>query len=75
MIDIRTIDCHELLASPTVEENILAVLCRMENPENTIMEILRRISALPPKARNDALTKLFTLSRLAQTGGRRQNGG
>ncbi|MBF0192766.1 MAG: DUF4351 domain-containing protein [Magnetococcales bacterium] len=64
VIDIRTIDCRELMASPTLEENILAVLCRMDNQKETIREILYRISELPTKARADALTKLVILSRL-----------
>ena len=64
VVDIRTIDCRELMDSPSLEENILAVLCRMDNQKETIREILYRISELPDKARADALTKLFILSRL-----------
>ncbi|MBF0181823.1 MAG: hypothetical protein HQM03_17540 [Magnetococcales bacterium] len=64
VIDIRSIDCQELMASPTLEENILAILCRMDNQKETIREILHRISELPTKARADALTKLVILSRL-----------
>ncbi|MEO5335036.1 MAG: hypothetical protein H7839_23730 [Magnetococcus sp. YQC-5] len=64
VVDIRTIDCRELMKSPSLEENILAVLCRMDNQQETIREILYRISELPDKARADALTKLFILSRL-----------
>ncbi|MEO5333018.1 MAG: DUF4351 domain-containing protein [Magnetococcus sp. YQC-5] len=64
VVDIRTIDCRALMDSPSLEENILAVLCRMDNQKETIREILYRISELPDKARADALTKLFILSRL-----------
>lgn len=64
VIDIRDIDCRKLLDSPSLEENILAVLCRMENPKTTIREILRRIDRLKPKARQDALVQLMTLSGL-----------
>ncbi|MBF0152243.1 MAG: hypothetical protein HQL64_00655 [Magnetococcales bacterium] len=53
-----------MLSSPSLEENILAILCQMENKQGTIREILYRISVLPPKARADALTKLVILSRL-----------
>ena len=42
VIDIRDIDCQELMASPMLEENILAVLCRMSNQNETIREILCR---------------------------------
>ena len=64
VVDIRDIDCRMLMVSPALEENILAVLCRMDNQKETIREILYRISELPDKARADALTKLFILSRL-----------
>ena len=64
VVDIRDIDCQELMASPLLEENILAILCRMGDQNETIREILCRISELPDKARADALTKLVILSRL-----------
>ncbi len=64
VIDIRDIDCREMLNSPSLEENILAVLCRLENERATIREILRRIDRMPPKARTDALTRLVILSGL-----------
>ncbi|MBF0421220.1 MAG: DUF4351 domain-containing protein, partial [Magnetococcales bacterium] len=64
VIDIRSIDCRELLDSPSLEENILAILCRIDNQKEVIQEILYRISELPVKARADALTKLVILSRL-----------
>ena len=50
--------------SPSLEENILAILCRIDNQKEVIQEILYRISELPMKARADALTKLVILSRL-----------
>ncbi|MBF0124280.1 MAG: hypothetical protein HQL60_02950 [Magnetococcales bacterium] len=53
-----------MLASPMLEENILAVLCRMGNARKTIREILRRINKLSPKARRDALEKLVVISGL-----------
>ncbi|MBF0155458.1 MAG: hypothetical protein HQL64_17120 [Magnetococcales bacterium] len=64
VVDIRTIDCRKLMDSPLLEENILAILCRMDQQEETIQELLYRISELLPKARADALAKLFVLSRL-----------
>ncbi|MBF0604068.1 MAG: DUF4351 domain-containing protein [Nitrospirae bacterium] len=64
VVDFRSIDCRELLDSPSLEENILAILCRIDNQNEVIQEILYRISELPIKARADALTKLFILSRL-----------
>lgn len=64
VLDIRSIDCHTLMESPVLEENILAILCRQHNPQHTLREILLRISELPVKARADALTSLVILSRL-----------
>ncbi|MEO5348377.1 MAG: hypothetical protein H7836_01850 [Magnetococcus sp. YQC-3] len=64
VVDICDIDCRELMASPLLEENILAILCRMGDQNETIREILCRISELPDKARADALTRLLILSRL-----------
>ncbi|MBF0426108.1 MAG: DUF4351 domain-containing protein [Magnetococcales bacterium] len=64
VVDMRSVDCRELLASPVLEENILAVLCRMPDRHKGVHDILYRISALPTKARADALTKLLVLSRL-----------
>ncbi len=64
VIDIRNIDCRELMDSPLLEENILAILCRIDNQKEVIREILHRISDLTIKARADALTKLVILDRL-----------
>ncbi|MBI3653391.1 MAG: DUF4351 domain-containing protein [Acidobacteria bacterium] len=62
--DIRTIDSGVLLDSDSLEDNLLALLCRMENATATIQEILRRIARLSGKNREDALTKLLILSGL-----------
>ncbi|MBF0436271.1 MAG: DUF4351 domain-containing protein [Magnetococcales bacterium] len=64
VVDIRSIDCRVLMDSPSLEENILAILCRIDNQKEVIQEILYRISDLPIIARADALTKLVILSRL-----------
>ena len=64
VIDIRDIDCHQLLASPCLEENLMAILCRLGNEREVIQEILRRIALLPPKARADTLEKLVILAGL-----------
>ncbi|MBF0426101.1 MAG: hypothetical protein HQL66_09835 [Magnetococcales bacterium] len=45
--DMRSIDCQELLASPVLEGNILAVLCRMPDRRKGVHDILYRISMLP----------------------------
>ncbi len=64
--DIRDIDCRHMLASPMLEENLLAILCRMENERGTIRRMLVRIGNLPAKARADALEKRVILAGLRQ---------
>ena len=62
--DIQDIDCQHMLESPLLEENLLAVLCRLEDDRETIREVLKRIAVLPPKGRADALEKLVILAGL-----------
>ena len=62
--DIRDIDCRQMLSSPCLEENLIAVLCRSEDARGTIREIMARIAKLPPKERADALEKLIILAGL-----------
>jgi len=64
IIDIRTIDCRELLASPEIEDNLLALLCRMEDETRAVRTILERIGALEERPRRDALEKFLILSGL-----------
>ena len=62
--DIRDIDCWQMLSSSCLEENLIAVLSRLEDARGTIREIMTRIAKLPPKARADALEKLIILAGL-----------
>jgi len=64
VVDIRTIDCRELLESPEIEDNLLALLCRMEDETHAVRAILERIAALAERPRRDALQKLLILSGL-----------
>ena len=64
VIDIRDIDCQDMLSSPQLEENLLAILCRLGDKRGTIREVLKRIEALPSKERADALEKLVILAGL-----------
>lgn len=61
LINIQQIDCHLLLQSPSVEDNILALLCRMEQSTEMIQTILGKIAQLHVNARRDALEKLQIL--------------
>ncbi len=67
--DIRALRPETLLASPSVEDNLLAILCAGGIERRVIREILGRIVPLPEKARADMLVKLLILAGLrdAQT--------
>lgn len=62
--DIREFDCADMLESPCLEESLLAILCRMADPQATIRHLLGRIALQPPKARADSLEKLVILGGL-----------
>ncbi len=62
--DIQDIDCRHMLDSSLLEENLLAILCRMVDERNTIRQVLTRIGTLPAKAGADALEKLMVLAGL-----------
>jgi len=64
LIDIRDINCEPLLQSPLLEDNLLAVLCKVEKKVETIQIILQRIAQLHTNARRDALEKLQILVNL-----------
>ena len=66
VVDIRDIDCRQMLDGPCLEENLLAILCRLEDERGVIREIMTRIARLPPKMRADALEKLVILAGLRQ---------
>jgi hypothetical protein len=52
------------LDSPEIEDNLLALLCRMENETEAIRTILLRIAGLAERPRRDAIEKLLILSGL-----------
>ena len=64
LIDIRTLDGATLLTSPSLEDNLLALLCRLPNPRGAIQHLLARIASLVGTARADALAKLVILAGL-----------
>ena len=75
-IDIRTLDGATLLTSPSLEDNLLALLCRLQNPRGAVQHLLARIASLVGTARADALAKLVILAgprRLGKAG--RRGGG
>ncbi|MBF0426540.1 MAG: hypothetical protein HQL66_12065, partial [Magnetococcales bacterium] len=66
--DIREIDCQQMLESPHPEENLLAVLCQLQDERQTLRAILARIAVMAPKAGADALEKLVILAGLRRLG-------
>lgn len=62
VLDSRDIDAAPLLASPAIEDTILAILFGGGDMTSRIRTILQRIAALPPEQRADAITKLLVLS-------------
>jgi len=62
LVDIREIDCQVLLQSNSLEDNILSVLCRLDEPAKTLKTILNKINQLDDNARKDML---FILGELA----------
>ena len=69
LTDIRTLHSATLLASPSVEDNVLAVLCEGGIEPDVIRQIIQRIAPLPEKARADALVKLLILAGLRNAQG------
>ncbi|MBF0426238.1 MAG: DUF4351 domain-containing protein [Magnetococcales bacterium] len=57
-----------MLESPYPEENLLAVLCRLQDERQTLRAILARVAMMAPKAGADALEKLVILAGLRRLG-------
>jgi Domain of unknown function (DUF4351) len=68
LVDIREIDESEFLRGPASAGNVLAILGRVKNPEETIREVLSRIAQLPPDQQPLALQQLVILSGLRRLG-------
>ncbi|MBF0569036.1 MAG: hypothetical protein HQK95_09270 [Nitrospirae bacterium] len=64
LLDIRDIECSELLKSEKPEDIVLAILCHSDDMDVTIARILEKLSTLPLKAREDYILKLLYLSDL-----------
>lgn len=61
LIDIREIDCTPLLNSASLEDNLLAVLCRIDNKRHTVKQILQKMRQLDQNKYQDAVQKLSIL--------------
>jgi predicted transposase YdaD len=66
IVDIRTLPTEQFLASPHLEDNVLAVLTRLADSRATIRQILERVSTAPPDQRTAAIGELLLLAGLRQ---------
>jgi len=57
--DIKDIECRELLASDSLEDKILAVLCKVEDFEKYIFSLAEDLLKLSEKQRADYIRKLL----------------
>ncbi|MEO5355939.1 MAG: hypothetical protein H7844_01410 [Nitrospirae bacterium YQR-1] len=64
VIDIKEIDCSQLLAGDDPEDIVLAILCKTNDVDVTIKNILKKLSVLPPKECEGYIRKLLYLSDL-----------
>jgi predicted transposase YdaD len=64
LVDIRTLDGEQLLASPNMGDNVLAVLTSFGERPRAVRRVLERIAAGSPGERDQALAELLILARL-----------
>ena len=63
LIDVRDLRGDELLASPSIADNIFAVLCRADERES-VRAVLARLARLDENTRQDLFSKLSILAKL-----------
>jgi flagellar biosynthesis/type III secretory pathway protein FliH len=61
---IKDIDCHELMQSSDINDNILSVLCKIEDFDRFIYKLKDKLLALKEHKRKDYMQKLSFLLRL-----------
>jgi hypothetical protein len=64
LIDIRDIDCEEVVSSEYISDIIIGGLCRIRDEDRYVERLLRAIRRLSEKERKDAIKKALTLLRL-----------
>ncbi|MBF0592564.1 MAG: Rpn family recombination-promoting nuclease/putative transposase [Nitrospirae bacterium] len=64
LIDMRNVDGNQLIDSDDPDDNVLAILCKIDDPDVTIKKILDKFYPLPPREREDYIRKLLYLSGL-----------
>jgi len=61
VVDFRELDGERLLASASLDDNILAVLCCLPDAPNALRQIVERMAVLGPKERADLAQELLIL--------------
>ena len=64
LIDIRDIDCEEVVRSEYISDIIIGGLCRIRDEDRYVERLLRAIRRLSEEKRKDAIKKALTLLRL-----------
>ncbi|MBF0538741.1 MAG: hypothetical protein HQL03_10875 [Nitrospirae bacterium] len=64
LIDMRNVDGNQLIDSNDPNDNVLAILCKIDDPYVTIKRILDKLYPLSPMEREDYIRKLLYLSGL-----------
>jgi predicted transposase YdaD len=64
LVDIRDLDADLLLASPRIEDNLLAILMRLPDRAGAVRQILGRIARLEEPARRAAFAQFLIISGL-----------
>ncbi len=64
LIDLNKVDCSLLLNSPEPSDWVLSILCRMENENRTLKELLTKFLSLPHSKREKYLNYLLHIAGL-----------
>ncbi len=64
LIDLNKVDCSLLLTSNEPSDWVLSILCKMENENRTLKELLTKFLSLPQPKREKYLNYLLHLARL-----------
>ena len=64
LIDIRDIDCEDMVRSEYISDIIIGGLCRIKDEDRYVERLLRAIRSLSEDERKDAIKKALTLLRL-----------
>ncbi|MBF0565316.1 MAG: hypothetical protein HQK89_08740 [Nitrospirae bacterium] len=70
LVNIKDIDCKELLSGTKPEDSVLSILCKTQDIDGTIKRILDNLSVLPQRQREDYIKKLLILSDLRNLSGK-----